>query len=105
MGLVVSDLLVENFPDIMDPKFTATMETDLDRVAEGQASWQQIMRDFYEPFRPGTGRGQRRDAQGEERPHRAQMPRLRRRTGGALGQKRRISRVLRLPQVRLHRGF
>ena len=50
MGLVVSDLLVENFPDIMDPKFTATMETDLDRVAEGQVSWQQIMRDFYEPF-------------------------------------------------------
>lgn len=50
MGLVVSDLLVENFPVIMDPKFTATMETDLDRVAEGRASWQQIMRDFYEPF-------------------------------------------------------
>jgi DNA topoisomerase I len=50
MGLVVSDLLVENFPDIMDLKFTATMETDLDRVAEGRASWQQVMRDFYEPF-------------------------------------------------------
>jgi len=50
MGLVVSDLLVENFPGIMDLKFTATMETDLDRVAEGQASWQQIMRNFYEPF-------------------------------------------------------
>ena len=50
MGLVVSDLLVENFPGILDLKFTATMETDLDRVAEGQVSWQQIMRNFYEPF-------------------------------------------------------
>ena len=50
MGLVVSDLLVENFPDIMDPKFTAGMETDLDRVAEGRVPWQEIMRDFYGAF-------------------------------------------------------
>ena len=50
MGLVVSDLLVENFPKVMDLKFTANMETDLDRVAEGQASWHQILRDFYGPF-------------------------------------------------------
>ncbi len=50
MGMVVSDLLVENFPDIMDPRFTAGMEGDLDRVAEGKVSWQQIMRDFYGPF-------------------------------------------------------
>jgi DNA topoisomerase-1 len=50
MGLVVSDLLVENFPDIMDPKFTAGMETKLDRVAEGRVAWQQIMRDFYGAF-------------------------------------------------------
>jgi DNA topoisomerase I len=50
MGLVVSDLLVENFPDIMDPKFTAGMENQLDRVAEGKVPWQQIMRDFYGAF-------------------------------------------------------
>jgi DNA topoisomerase I len=50
MGLVVSDLLVENFPGILDLKFTAGLETDLDRVAEGQVSWQQVMRDFYGPF-------------------------------------------------------
>jgi DNA topoisomerase I len=50
MGLVVSDLLVENFPDIMDPKFTAGMENELDRVAEGKVPWQQIMRDFYGAF-------------------------------------------------------
>ncbi|RJR42198.1 MAG: type I DNA topoisomerase [Deltaproteobacteria bacterium] len=50
MGMVVSDLLVENFPDIMDPKFTARMETDLDRIAEGDVPWQGVMRDFYGPF-------------------------------------------------------
>ena len=50
MGLVVSDLLVENFPKVMDLKFTANMETDLDRVAEGEISWRQILRDFYGPF-------------------------------------------------------
>jgi DNA topoisomerase-1 len=50
MGLVVSDLLVENFPKVMDLKFTANMETDLDLVAEGRASWRQILRDFYGPF-------------------------------------------------------
>ena len=50
MGLVVSDLLVENFPDVMDPAFTAGLENELDRVAEGKVSWQQTMRDFYGPF-------------------------------------------------------
>ncbi len=50
MGMVVSDLLVENFPDIMDPKFTARMEDDLDRIAEGKVPWQGVMREFYGPF-------------------------------------------------------
>src|SRR4030042_1547329 len=55
MGLVVSDLLVENFPDIMDPKFTAGLEDDLDRVAEGKVPWQQLMRDFYGGFAREAG--------------------------------------------------
>jgi len=50
LGMAVSDLLVANFPDIMDPKFTAHLEGDLDRIAEGQVSWVDIMRDFYGPF-------------------------------------------------------
>jgi len=50
MGTVVSDLLVENFPDIMDPKFTARMEDDLDRVAAGETPWQGLMQGFYGPF-------------------------------------------------------
>ncbi|MBM4301368.1 MAG: type I DNA topoisomerase [Deltaproteobacteria bacterium] len=50
MGLVVSDLLVENFSDIMDPKFTAGLEDNLDRVAAGKIPWQELMRDFYGAF-------------------------------------------------------
>ncbi|MBM4284166.1 MAG: type I DNA topoisomerase [Deltaproteobacteria bacterium] len=50
LGLVVNDLLVESFPDILDPQFTARLEGDLDRIAEGETPWQQVLRDFYEPF-------------------------------------------------------
>ena len=50
LGMAVSDLLVENFPDIMNPKFTAHLEGDLDRIAEGEVSWIDIMREFYGPF-------------------------------------------------------
>ncbi len=62
MGLVVSDLLVENFPDIMNPKFTAGMETDLDRIAEGKVPWQAVMQDFYQSFAQElqTAKGQMR---------------------------------------------
>jgi DNA topoisomerase I len=50
MGMAVSDLLVANFPDVMDPKFTARLEGDLDRIADGQVPWLEIMREFYGPF-------------------------------------------------------
>jgi DNA topoisomerase-1 len=51
MGMVVSDLLVESFPEVMDPKFTAGLESDLDRIAADRVPWQQVLRDFYGPFR------------------------------------------------------
>jgi DNA topoisomerase-1 len=50
LGMAVSDLLVASFPDVMNPKFTAHLEENLDRIAEGQASWLEIMREFYGPF-------------------------------------------------------
>jgi|UniRef100_A0A7V6A399 DNA topoisomerase-1 len=50
LGMAVSDLLVDSFPDVMDPKFTAHLEENLDRIAEGEASWLEIMREFYGPF-------------------------------------------------------
>ena len=50
IGFLVSDLLVEHFSDIVDYKFTAKMEEDLDEVAEGKKEWVPVIRDFYEPF-------------------------------------------------------
>lgn len=50
LGLIVNDLMMEYFPDIMDYKFTAAMEEKLDEVEEGKQDWQQIIKDFYEPF-------------------------------------------------------
>ena len=50
LGCLVSGLLVENFPDILDVQFTAQMEDELDKVEEGQLPWIQALEDFYEPF-------------------------------------------------------
>ncbi|MDP3727347.1 MAG: type I DNA topoisomerase [bacterium] len=50
VGLVVNDLLVEHFPEIVDIQFTAKMEEELDEIAEGKREWQPLIRGFYEPF-------------------------------------------------------
>jgi len=51
IGMIVNDLLVKHFPDIVDVGFTAKMEADLDRVAAGEIDWVPMLRDFYGPFR------------------------------------------------------
>ncbi|PIP28366.1 MAG: DNA topoisomerase I [Candidatus Moranbacteria bacterium CG23_combo_of_CG06-09_8_20_14_all_35_22] len=50
IGFVVSDLLVEHFSQIVDYKFTAKMEEDLDEIAEGKKEWVPVIKDFYVPF-------------------------------------------------------
>ncbi len=50
LGEIVIALLKENFPDIVDQEFTATMEEKLDDVEEGQITWKSIVRNFYGPF-------------------------------------------------------
>ena len=50
LGKVVNKLLVENFADIVNEEFTANIETDFDKVAEGREEWKKIVREFYEPF-------------------------------------------------------
>ena len=49
-GNMVNDLLVLHFPQIVDINFTAKMEEDLDRIAEGQVKWVPVIKEFYEPF-------------------------------------------------------
>jgi DNA topoisomerase-1 len=50
MGIIVNDVLVENFPEIVDIGFTAKMEEELDNIAEGKDKWEKICKDFYNPF-------------------------------------------------------
>ncbi len=50
LGMVVTDLLVEHFPKIMDVQFTAKMEGELDQIAEHKAQMQTVLEEFYTPF-------------------------------------------------------
>lgn len=50
LGFVVSELLTEHFPDIVDLGFTAQMEDGLDQIARGERSWAPFLQDFYHPF-------------------------------------------------------
>ncbi len=50
LGQLITGLLVEHFPKIMEIEFTASMEQDLDKIAEGRIPWLKVMQDFYGPF-------------------------------------------------------
>ena len=50
LGLLVTDLLVESFPHILDVAFTARMEDKLDKIEEERVGWVRVLRQFYGPF-------------------------------------------------------
>ncbi|MDF1567745.1 MAG: type I DNA topoisomerase [Spirochaetaceae bacterium] len=50
LGIAVNDILIREFPQIMDFKFTASMESNLDAVEEGSADWHELVGEFYKPF-------------------------------------------------------
>ena len=50
LGIAVNDFLVKHFSGILDYKFTARMEDDLDEIANGEKEWQPVIADFYGPF-------------------------------------------------------
>jgi DNA topoisomerase-1 len=60
LGLVVNDLLVENFPELLDVQFTARMEDQLDRIEEGEANWVATLTDFYGPFQETVGQARQK---------------------------------------------
>jgi DNA topoisomerase-1 len=49
-GILVNDLMIQYFSDIVDLGFTARMEEELDKIAEGEAQWVDVMQEFYTPF-------------------------------------------------------
>ncbi|MDD2594541.1 MAG: type I DNA topoisomerase [Bacteroidales bacterium] len=50
IGIVVTDFLAANFPDILDYGFTAKVEEDFDKIANGKLVWNNVIEEFYAPF-------------------------------------------------------
>ena len=50
IGMIVTDYLVKNFETILDYGFTANVEKDFDKIAEGELAWSSVISDFYGPF-------------------------------------------------------
>ncbi|MGA1843022.1 MAG: type I DNA topoisomerase [bacterium] len=50
LGFIITDLLVENFPEILNVKFTALMEDRLDQIEDGREDWVKILDAFYDAF-------------------------------------------------------
>jgi DNA topoisomerase-1 len=52
IGIVVNDFLMNHFTEIMDYNFTAKVEQDFDKIAEGDEKWQAMLKTFYKSFEP-----------------------------------------------------
>ena len=50
IGMIVTDYLVKNFPHILDYRFTANVEEDFDKIADGDMIWNNVISEFYGPF-------------------------------------------------------
>ncbi len=57
-GILVNDLLVKHFPEIVDMNFTQNMEADLDKVANGESDWTNVIGEFYTTFAPSVAKAQ-----------------------------------------------
>ena len=55
IGMMVTDYLTSNFGDIMEYDFTANVEKDFDRIADGDIQWTGVISDFYSPFHKKVG--------------------------------------------------
>jgi DNA topoisomerase-1 len=54
VGIIVTDFLVNNFKNILDYNFTASVEQDFDKIANGDKNWTNILKEFYETFHPNV---------------------------------------------------
>jgi DNA topoisomerase-1 len=52
IGMIVTDFLINHFKNIMDYNFTARVEQDFDKIAEGKKEWTEMMKNFYNDFHP-----------------------------------------------------
>ncbi len=70
LGFLVTELLVKSFPDILNVKFTAHLEEELDRVEEGKLKWIDVIKEFYSRFREDLERAKQemQTVKGQEEP-------------------------------------
>ncbi len=70
LGMLVTDLLVGSFPDILNVEFTAGMEAVLDHIEDGQEDWRRAIERFYLPFSTALERAEKemRDVKGSGEP-------------------------------------
>ncbi|MDC0389186.1 type I DNA topoisomerase [Flavobacteriaceae bacterium] len=54
VGIIVTDFLVNNFKNILDYNFTASVEQDFDKIASGDKNWTNILKEFYGTFHPNV---------------------------------------------------
>ncbi len=59
LGMVVTDLLLENFQNLFDVTYTARMEEELDEIEEGKMDWREAMSEFYERFQKDLAHAER----------------------------------------------
>ena len=59
LGRLVTDLLIEHFPTIVDYDFTSSLEQQLDDIADGTKAWVPVLREFYGPFQQTLANAQR----------------------------------------------
>ncbi len=58
VGVLVTDLLTQHFPEQINVEFTAQMEARLDQIAAGERAWVEVVRDFYLPFEQALARAE-----------------------------------------------
>jgi DNA topoisomerase-1 len=66
LGMTVSKLLVEAFPDIFSVDFTASMEEELDDIEEGKQEWHHVVHDFWGPFQKDLAEAEKSTKKVEE---------------------------------------
>ncbi len=70
LGFMVTDLLIQSFPEILDVAFTAHMEEELDMIEEGKMQWRNTMKEFYGPFKESLEKAKKdmKNVKAEETP-------------------------------------
>ncbi len=104
LGMVVTDLLLENFKNLFDVTYTARMEVELDEIEEGKIDWREAMCGVLRtvPERPGTRRTPHDRHQAHGGAHRRNLREVRQAVGDQVGAVRQVYRLHRVSGVHQH---